>query len=259
LDDVTRTLDSVFNDARCPGEVSVLRGIGIKHHLMVLVSLAFIQEETQLGQDFLKKLIRLDPSILEGFPCELVEFLLQESVADHGLDHEELLEQIFAQLPPETSSITQQYDWAVARGHLVKGTREMIWDLPGSGNIHFSRAAELRAHIDQIFLQSLSHQLLAYENEFGDAATVAVIRRVSPCLKQVGGWLNARRLMGFYAVEQAFHYFRTGNYQCVPTYVYRAVRCIPKYLLNRGVVSVLVRSTVARSFQRDVREAATKQ
>jgi hypothetical protein len=242
LDDVARSLKTTFSDPRCPDEVLALRDIAIKHHLMVLVSLAFMQEETDLGQKYVRELAQVDPSTVQGEPCELVDFLLRESIADESIDHQALLKRILAQLPPELAWLDAQYDWAVAHGYLLKGTRAVIWGRPEDGRSHFARAVELRAEVDESFMQSLAHQLLAYENEFGTEVTRAVVRELAPYITQVGGRRSARRLKGCYSVNQAFQSFHAGDYERVPGDVIQAVTNDPSYLMNRGVLSILVRS-----------------
>ena len=86
LNDVAQALEQVFADPRCPDDVLAFRGTAIKHHLMVIVSLALIQEETSLGQKYARELVQVDPSVLEGNPCELVDFLLTESIADENAE-----------------------------------------------------------------------------------------------------------------------------------------------------------------------------
>jgi hypothetical protein len=253
LDDVTRSLNAAFSDPRCPNEVLALRDMAIKYHLMVLVSLAFVQEETDLGQEYVRRLVRVDPSILQGEPCELVDFLLRESIADESINHEELLQRIFSQLPPDTCSITEQYSWAVSRGYLLKGTRAIIWGRPKDGRSHFARAAELRAEVDEPFVQSLTHQLLAYENEFGTEVTKSALRKLAPYLAQVGGRRSVRRLKGCYAVNQALRSFQAAEYGCVPGKVIQAIINDPSYSLNRGVLSILVRSIASPRSGLDVR------
>ena len=94
---------------------------------MVIVSLALIQNETELAQKYVRELVELSPSVLEDTPCELVEFLLSESIADENVDHEVLLKQVFAQLPQGLAWLSLQYDQSVACGYLWKGIRAIIW------------------------------------------------------------------------------------------------------------------------------------
>jgi glycosyltransferase involved in cell wall biosynthesis len=245
LDDVARSLKATFGDPRCPDEVLALRDIAIKHHLMVLVSLAFMQGEIDLGQEYVRELAQVDPSILQGEPCELVDFLLRESIADESVDHPALLKKILAQLPPELAGLDAQYDWTVAHGYLLKGTRAIIWGRPEDGQVHLARAAKLGAEIDEDFVQELTHRLLSYEIEFGAEVTQGIIRDLAPYLKKIGHGNGSGGLKGCYWVNHAFQSYRAGDYNRVLGQVIRAVASDPKYLANRGVLAVLFRSTVS--------------
>jgi glycosyltransferase involved in cell wall biosynthesis len=241
LEDVARALEAVFADPRCPAEVLAIRERAIKHHLMVIVSLALIQEETTLAQRFARDLIRLDSSVLEGRPCELVDFLMMESIADESLNHERLLQRIFAQLPSELRWLSSQYDWAVARGYFLKGIRAIMWDRPKDGSAHLARAAELRAQVDASFIQLLTYHLLNYENEFGSEATQVVLQKLVSYLKKVGD-LGARQLQGSYAINRAFQDYRAAEYAKVPAKVLMAVASNVAYVKNRGIIAILLRS-----------------
>lgn len=242
LNDVRRALDAVFADPRCPERILAIRDKALKHHVLVVASLALLQEETTLAHDFLHELLRIDPSVTDGRPCELVTFLLMESVADDGLDHEMLLQRMFAQLPPDLASVTTQQDWAVARGHLWKGLRAALWDRVEEGQAHITRAAELGADLDHEFRQFLTSHLLNHAEELGAEAASAALERLASCVRKVGGPSAARRLKGCYQVTRAFQEYRGGDPARVPGLVARALANDPSYLANRGVLAILLRS-----------------
>jgi hypothetical protein len=239
--DVAQAQEAIFTDPRCTVEVKTMGRKALKHHLMVIVSLALIQEETQLAQEYSRELVQLDPSVLEGTPCELVDFLLSESIADESVDHVVLLKKIFSQLPQELTWLASQYDWAVVRGFLWKGIRAVIWGRLEDGQDHFTKAIELHASIDEPLMQLTTHHLLSYENEFGPDAVLEVLANLRPYLYQLtkhGG----NKLEGSYLVNRAFENYRAGEFNKVPGKIMRAVLNNPSYLTNRGVISIFVRS-----------------
>ena len=243
IDDVQQVQAAIFADPRCPEEVKALGPMAIKHHLMVIVSLALIQNETKLAQKYVRGLVELDPSVLEGSPCELVEFLLSECIVDESMDHEALLKQVFLQLPNELSHLSSQYEWAVVRGYVWKGIRAVMWDREADGRAHFARANELRADVDDALLQLATYHLLGYENEFGLDAVMIVLSNLTSYLNQLmkrGG----NELKASYLVNRAFDDYRMGAYKDVSSKVLRAWKTNPKYLSNRGVVSIFLRSMV---------------
>jgi glycosyltransferase involved in cell wall biosynthesis len=242
LNDVVRVLNNTFKDPRCPKDVLAVRGLAIKHHLMVLVSLAFSQGEIDLGRKYLSDLIGVDPSILEGFPCGLIEFILFESIADENKDHRDLLWRILKQFPEELAWLSNHYDWAVARGYLIRGMREVIWGRLKDGYDHFSQAAKLGAEVDEQLIQYVTTHIINYENEFGTAVTRDVLRNLSPCINMVGGRTAMCSLIGSYYINRAFTNYKTGKFIQVPGDVLRAIFNEPVYLTNRGVLTIMFRS-----------------
>jgi glycosyltransferase involved in cell wall biosynthesis len=242
LNDVSRVLEAVFNDPRCPKDVLAIRTTAIKYHLMAVMSLALIQEETELGRELVLELIRIDPSVLEGYPCELLDYLLSEAIADEKMDHEVLLRKIFAQLPKEAASISASLDRVAARGYLAKGIRAVIWGRLEAGKAHFERASRLKAGVGNDMLQSITSNLLSYQMEFGVEATLKVIERLSHFLDSPGNYKRGRRLIGSYRVNCAFQDYRSGRYPRVPGQVLQALAKDPSYFANRGVMAILIRS-----------------
>jgi GT2 family glycosyltransferase len=239
--DVERVQAAIFADLQCPLEIKEMGRMAIKHHLMVVVSLALIQNETELAQKFVRELIELDPSVLDGSPCELVEFLMSESIADEGVDHEILLKQVFIQLPRELAWLSPQYDIAVARGYLWKGIRAIIWGREEDGRSHIACAIDLHARMDDSITQLATYHLLGYEEEFGIDRTMNIISNLVPLLNRIkkhGG----NELQASFFVNRAFDDYHEGQYRGVPNKVLRAWTVDPSYLLNRGVMSIFFRS-----------------
>jgi hypothetical protein len=204
--------------------------------------LAFAQEANALGQKYVRAAVRLRPTILKGMPCELVNHFLINSIDDEGQNHGALLKRIFVQLPPEMDRLSDQFNWAAAQGYLLKGARAVIWGRLEDGRRHFEQAAKMGAQVDDSFLNTLTHQLLDYEAEFGAEVAQDVLRDLTPYLEDLGGQTSLRRLNGYYSVNRAFDRYDAGEYGQVPPMILRAVASNPKYLGNRGVLSALFRS-----------------
>ncbi len=241
INDVEQVHAAIFADPRCPPEVRAMGRMAIKHHLIVIVSLALIQNETELAHKYIRELVELDRSVIEGNPCELVEFMLSECIADESMDHEALLRQVFAQFPPELSALSTQYDWAVARGWLWKGIRAVMLGREEAGRAHFARAVELHAGIDESLMQLITYHLLGYETEFGTDAVARVLSKLMPHINLIGKD-GGHKLVGSYMVNRAFETYRAGRYGKVLSMVWQAWRNDPVYLTNRGVLSIFLRS-----------------
>ena len=241
LDDVRQVQAAVYNDPRCPEDIRAIGSMAIKHHLIVIVSLALIQNETEAAQKYIRELVELDGSVLDGELCELVDFLLSESIADENINHEELMQKIFTQLPDELNWLSSQYELAVSHGYLWKGIRAFIWDRPDDGHAHFTQAIARNASMSDLLMQHTTFHLLGYENEFGNDAVMNVISKLVPYINQVtrnGG----NELKGSYLVNRAFENYRLGEYKGVLSRVLHAWKIAPKFLINRGVISIFVRS-----------------
>jgi hypothetical protein len=208
--------------------------------------LAFAQNEAGIGQEFVREAVRLKPAILQGKPCELLNHFLINCIDDESQQHEAILQRILAQLPPELAGLSEQYNWAVGRGYLLKGIRAVIWDRADDGRRHFEQAARLQAPLDESFLNALTHQLLNYETEFGSEAAQKLLPALTPYLEKLGGRASVRKLNSYYSVNRAFQSYHAGEYAQVPTKVLQAIATNPKYLANRGLLSILLRSTVSR-------------
>lgn len=247
IGDVEQVQAAVFADPRCPQEVRDLGRMAIKHHLIVIVSLALIQNETELAHKYVRELVVLDPSVVQGSPCELVEFMLSECIADESVDHEALLRQVFDQFPFELSALSAQYDWAVARGWLWKGIRAVIWGREVEGRACFARAVERKAVIDESLMQLTTYHLLGYETEFGTDAVMRVLSALSPFINRVAG-RGGDRLEASYLINRAFDMYRQGVYRNIPVMVLRSLQKDSSYLLNRGVLSIFLRSLARTVF-----------
>ena len=249
LNDVKRALDTTFNDSRCPAEVLTLGETALVHHLLVLIFLAFNQEETALGHEFSRELVRIDSTLAKGRPSRLVKFLLAESVADENMDHAQVLQRIFKQLPPELAYLSEQYDWAVQRGYILRGLGNIMWGRQDRGEKYLIQGAELGAKVDEPLLRVLTAQLLNYEAEFGFEATQKLLYALSVELKKVGTQMDRRWLRGHYFINRAFRDYRNGQYQQVSSSVFQAISSDPTYLGNRGTLSILSRSFFHSSIQ----------
>lgn len=238
--------ERIFSDPRCPAEVLALREIAFMNTYRIWAYYALAQEDTEIGQTYIRRAVALQPSLITGNPAELVNFLMQESIADESRNHEVLLATIFEQLPPELLQLKQQYRWAVARGYLLRGVSALVWQRPEAGAAYFRLAAERAAQIDESFLRHVAYQLMLYELEMGADATQNIARSLVKELEKIGNGSYLRWLISRYSADLAFDQYRSGQYVGVPKAIMRALVNEPKYLTNRGLLSIFVRSNVRR-------------
>jgi glycosyltransferase involved in cell wall biosynthesis len=241
LNDVVRVLNAVLADPRCPDDAKAIGNKAVKHHMMVIISLALMQNETNIAQKYLHELAVLDPGAMQGNPSELVEFLLFELITDDSIDHETMLKNMFMQFPHDLKFLFGQYEWAVRRGYLWKGIRAVIWDRFEDGHRYFRRAVELGAIVDETLIQLTTYHLFGYEHERGVDATLKLLMNLRQFLNQLTPH-TGDKLEGSYLVNRAFQNYREGNYKQVVSKVIQAWKCDYSYLFNRGVLSIFWRS-----------------
>lgn len=238
----------ILNDPNFPAELAGIRNIAHANLFIYWAFHAFRQGETNLGQEFVRSAVGLKPSILEGKPSELMDIFLINSVDDENVNHELMLENILAQLPTEASCLSDEFDWAVREGYLLKCIRAVIWDRSEDGNRHFEQAVSLGACIDDYFLDTLTQKLLDYKAEYGVEAANNILGILTSLFQNLAGGSKIRSLTGNYLVNLAFQYYRTGEYAKTRKAVISAIGNDPKYLINRGVLSILARSTLRLPF-----------
>jgi hypothetical protein len=183
-----------------------------------------------------------------GKPCELVSVFGANSIVDENLDHTDVLQRVLAQLPPEMATLSEQFEWAVAWGYLMKGALAFLWDRPGDGRKNFPEAIRLGAQVDPLVINQFTSLLLDYEAEFGETAAQKVLQLWVANLKALGKQASARQLNGAYSINKAFQGYRVGKYHQVPKRVLRAIVYDPGYSTNRGVQSILLRSILGGKF-----------
>jgi hypothetical protein len=198
-----------------------------------------------LGQALIRKSIRLDRSILDMQANGYLEFLIHSSI-EHGAEHESRLWRVFQQLPPELAWIKQYCGAAVARGYLYRGVDAVMWGRLEQGKAYLIKASDLGARLDEQICYILFDRLADYEAEYGPVDTRTVVQNLTQHLAKVGPRKIVRWCNGVYFVNRAFRDYHQGRYETVPNSVLRAVLSSPAYLANRGVVTILFRSFVAR-------------
>ena len=97
---------------------------------------------------------------------------------------------------------------------------------------------------DDGYVEWAASQFDSYEIEFGVGAANERVQTVVSALEGAGAGSVAARLVGKYSINHAFHCYRSGRQDLVQRAVVRAIRAQPRYLANRGVLSILLRSTL---------------
>lgn len=245
VDCTFRAMKATFGDPRCPKEVLALQDEAFASHYILWSAIAFTQNDSEIGKEYCRAAIRLNPSLLDGRPPKIAEILVNYGIFDDGKDHEELLRSLFRHLPDELQPLTKHgEDWAVARGFLLKGIRAIMWDQLEEGREYFAQATARGAKMNNSLATEISVQLDNYEKEFGINSTQHVVQNLSSFLNKIENPNGARWSRGLHLLNQAFLSFDTGQYAKVPSYVMQAITLKPAFLRNRGVIKILYLSLV---------------
>ena len=66
--------EKIFSDPRCPIDIQSISKLAYSNTYRIWGFVALMQEETELGQYFLREAIRLNPALLDDKANELVKF-----------------------------------------------------------------------------------------------------------------------------------------------------------------------------------------
>jgi glycosyltransferase involved in cell wall biosynthesis len=232
----------IFSDPRCPAEVLNLRPMANTVINAMWSNVAFTQNETELGQKFLWDAAQVNPSVFFGTPSPFMNFLMGYCVDDESYDYETILDLLFSQLPPQIPDTLPNYLWAISRGNYVRGIRALIWDRPEAAERYFCMAAKLSFKVDEAFVQQVTHELVGYQMANGIDATKAILSKLASNLEEFLDKSSVDWLKGSYLVNIARQSYHDGQLDKVPGSVLGAISNRPKYLLDRGIMSVLVKS-----------------
>jgi glycosyltransferase involved in cell wall biosynthesis len=235
-------LNRIIQDPRCPAALLPAWSEGWAHHCLVLAFHAFAQHRSTEGRRFLLEAVRETPDITKGTPCPLIDFFLKNSIADDSVIHSQLLALVLEQFPPGLRHVENQYRWAVGRGYLIKAARAMIWNRPIDSQLYFNAARDWSAEFDDASGREINHQLVLLEKEMGPPAAERALSLLVPELRRLGGGGSVRRLQALYRRGLAFRDYLRGDYQDVVPQAVKAILLAPEQLLNRGMISIIVRS-----------------
>jgi glycosyltransferase involved in cell wall biosynthesis len=238
--------DVIFSDPRCPHDVRITKPFAFSNTYLVWSYQAMVQNEIELGQSFFQEAVRLNPSIVKGSPCRIVEFLVMNSIADHLLDHSILLDQVFRNLPDGYNRVLDQYDQAIAMGNFFKEIRKIIWERKSTTHNVSGNASQYKRYINKLVLNKVIHQVLDYEIEFGSIASKEIIKDILLFLEKNLGKSSIRYIESQLAFNRASMSLCIGEYSLVPSYMLRAIINDPRYTINRGTWSIFMRSFINR-------------
>jgi glycosyltransferase involved in cell wall biosynthesis len=236
--------ETIFSDPRCPEDVVSLRPLANTIINLMWANEAFNQHETALGHKLIKDAMRANPYIHAGNPSLFLSFMMGYCVDDESQDYEVVLEKLFSQLPSDIPHTMAGYFWALSRGYLVRGVRAFLWDRPRDADRYFARAVELKFEIDEDFIQQATHELVGYELCHGSDAAFEMLSKLCARLGKLGSRSGANWLKANYLLNKATQGGSNGKKNEVSGIILKAISSRPRYILNRGVMSALMKSVL---------------
>jgi hypothetical protein len=208
-------------------------------HYMVHTYPAFLQEQTDIGVDFLRMTVRLKPDVVIGFPSPYARFLSIYSTHNKAEDPEAILRRIFNQIPKELSRLRSQLEWAIGYAYLRKSVRASIWGQNDQASYSLKKAVEYNSRIDHELRGYMLNQLVSLENEFGTDVMQQAFSRLCYRLKMVDGNRSIRWLRGNVSFNQALNYYRENKNDRALSKVCSGIWSHPRLILNRGALAIL--------------------
>jgi glycosyltransferase involved in cell wall biosynthesis len=240
--DELKCRDIIFSDPRCPQEVRATRNVSFANNYLVFAKVAFAQDETTLGQKFLIESVNLNPSLLTGNPPALVTSLASPGNIYEDEHPEGFVRRVFGQLPREMDWLIQYIGWAIAYRYLSQGMRKLVYADPDQGKKDIFKANELGVAFTQSNIRTLNQMILDHWIAVGPEKGQRVLNDVCSNLDEIGERNSATKLKAEVTLNIAFKHYKQGNYRMVPGEAINAVLHRPGYLLNRGVLSIFLRS-----------------
>lgn len=231
-------LAAVFADPRCPAEVRDLEDLALANHLIVRGYHAFAQHETRLGREIVLEAVRRNPSLLDGQPNRLEAWLASSVAADTNLDLVEVLHSFQEQMPPQFAWGDDLHDYLIASGFLQRAILAGLWDYDDDAEQWLERVGVPAAIADQQLLAWTTHLLLDIDQELGSDVAGVKMTKISDMLERLGDPVAAKRLRATYQFNCALRAKRSGDPVAL-RYLIQAIWNNPRYLGNRGILSVL--------------------
>lgn len=249
-----RSLEQTFGDPRTPPAVLALKNRACANHYIVWGVEALRGGDAATGIEFLREAVRLQPVLLQGSPCELTLFFVNEAAHDDTVDPNQVYRNLTEHLPPEFTRVKQQAAWGVGRAWLVNAYRYLIWSSVEDGRHCLHEAAKRGASSDEAYVREVVYQLLGLEREYGRRAADEAADRLdehfcamcaaSPRRGVPAGHAAISSFAAALEMGRAFEYYATRHFGQVPAQVLRAICSSPHRALNRASLSMFTRAAI---------------
>lgn len=243
IENLVHTLDELSYFSLCQSDVRFKKNIAISRIYLHEAMHAFFQKKTLSGQELIKKAIQYDHTLLEEQAKLLLEQLIIK-VLPCTEGFEPLIGLFMDQLPGGLKWMTKFQNDVIANGYFLRGIADILWNRPHQIETDFKSASLFEFKLDNNKLMLILRQITIYELEFGSMKAQKALQCIGNHLTNIGMKSQANWLLGTYYINRAFKNFQNGKYNSIPGDINKSIVYQPTYILNRGVLSILLRSYV---------------
>jgi glycosyltransferase involved in cell wall biosynthesis len=236
-----RAIDLAVSDPRCPDEVRGLRDAAVASRYVTWSYHAGAQGDARLACELMNEAKRLNAAVWAADIRPVLDVWIASSLVE-GDAYEERLRRAIETLAPVGPEMAIHADWAVGRGYLLLGARDVIWGRAEQGERKLLVGRRLHGPLSADLLRNVAHAILELEAEFGESEGDRARGALRRSLSRVGTSSDLRFLEGCVSFNLAFASMERRQYAQVRRDAFRAIRCHPAFLANRGLLRVLLRS-----------------
>lgn len=199
--------------------------------------------DVQEGHRLLREAVRLDRSLLDS-NAESYFSTMFRLVLESPLPLEPTVRRIIHIGPPEMEWMSAVVDRKLAQSYLLQGVQStLVGNLKRSRDC-IQRAVELGAASSDLLSHLLRTQLVEYEALFSRKTGLAQIGLLAEVLKPIASPRSVRRESGRHYLDRAFREYEARRLDAVPRSIANAAVNSPSCLINRGVLSIWMRSVL---------------
>jgi len=243
-----KCLEEMFSNPKYASSIAPWKDKGTARAYLRWSLDAFLEHETELGQEFFRKSIELDRSILDTEAQEYFNFLIKNAIQKR-LPVDTFLKSNVSQLSPEFAWMLRYLNDAIARGYFFSSISELAF---GRSWIAYEAVSQVKSYgykLKKSDLITAIYILSEHENVYGSVAIKAALKDLTQFgrfikIKDIR-WIKSTRLINI-----AFENYRKERYQNVPMAIINAMLIHPTYFFNWGIASIFIKSLnkIARSY-----------
>jgi len=237
-----RNQEIIFSDPRFPENLRSIRNTALSKSYLVWSYEALTQGENLVGVELFNKAVELCPELLSANRNELIQLILMYSITDKNIDHNPIIKKIVEKWSINLKE--RQVKNLINDGDQIKGLREIIWGRFDQGEKFIKEASKRKAFFSDTVSEYLMHQLVLYSVEFGSQKTRNLVQDIDDHFSKIRGYYGKRILLGKLLIQRSFYSYENREYSKIPKDIMFALFYNPKFIFNRGIISIFIKSII---------------